>query len=246
MNSSNVPTHQQSSNQQFIAGCIACVPTVLGYLAIGFSAGALARVSGMSGMEVALMSLILYAGSAQFIVAGMASSHAATSSILVAVFFINLRHLLMSAYLVPWLKHIGTLKSFILGMQLTDETFGVASVQAQNKGHLTFAWMLGLNLTAYLNWLIGNMAGALLIALFPYNLIDSLQFALVSMFVGLIVLQIFSAKNRLIQIIAAVMSVALFKPVSFIFGNDFSVVMTALITSFITIGVLRWKCDTKS
>ena len=245
MNSTN-PTHQQSDYQQFMAGCIACIPTVLGYLAIGFSAGALARVSGMSAMEVALMSLILYAGSGQFIVAGMVSSHAATVSILVAIFFVNLRHLLMSAYLVPWLKHMGILRNFILGAQLTDETFGVASVQAQDKGHLTFAWMLGLNLTAYLNWLIGNVAGALLVTLIPANLMDSLQFALVSMFVGLIVLQISSARNRVIQIIAAVMTVALFKPVSLIFGKDFSVVMTAVIASFVATGVLRWKSGTKS
>lgn len=83
--------------EEFKFGSIACLPTVLGYLSIGFSAGALARVSGMSSTEVGLMSLILYAGSGQFIVAGMVQANAAAITIWIAIFFVNLRHLLMAA-----------------------------------------------------------------------------------------------------------------------------------------------------
>lgn len=233
-------------SRDFLDGCIACVPTVLGYLSIGFSAGALARVSGMSVMEITLMSLILYAGSAQFIVAGMLQAQAAAVTIWVAVFFVNLRHLLMSAYLAPFFSRIGAFKSFILGAQLTDETFGVAAVAAQKQGRLSFAWMAGLNLTAYLNWLLGNVIGALAATWIPANLIHSLHFALVAMFIGLIVLQLMAARERAIQVFAALMTVALLEPVALLCGREFSVVLTAVLVSFIAMGVLRWKSATTS
>jgi 4-azaleucine resistance transporter AzlC len=232
--------------RQFLDGCIACIPTVLGYLSIGFSAGALARVSGLSTMEVTLMSLIVYAGSAQFIIASMVQTHAAAITVCIAVFFINLRHLLMSAYMVPYFKHVGSLRNFIIGAQLTDETFGVAAVAAQDKGKLSFAWMAGLNLTAYLNWLLGNVIGALAATWIPANFIQSLNFALVAMFIGLIVLQLMAARDKGVQIFAAVMAVALLEPVALLFGREFSVVLTAVITSFIAMGAMRWKSATKS
>ncbi len=238
--------HDHGQINEFKAGCIACIPTVLGYLSIGFSAGALARVSGMSVMEITLMSFLLYAGSGQFIVANMVQSQAAILSIWIAIFFVNLRHLLMSTYLVPFFKHLSKLKNGVLGAQVTDETFGVAAVVAQEKGTLSFAWMFGLNMTAYLNWILGNVMGAIAATYIPASFINSLQFALVAMFIGLIVMQIAPAKARAIQIFAAVMAVALLEPISILFGREFSVVLTAIIASFIAMGVLRCKSDTKS
>ncbi len=88
----------------FLRGCADCIPTVPGYLSIGFSAGALAKVAGMSEAEIVLMSLLLYAGSAQFVVAGMLLSGALGVTIVLSVFFVNLRHLLMSAYLAPFFR----------------------------------------------------------------------------------------------------------------------------------------------
>lgn len=231
---------------EFRAGSIACIPTVLGYLSIGFSAGALARVSGISASEVGLLSLILYAGSGQFIVAGMVQAKAAAITVWLAIFFVNLRHLLLAAYLAPFFKNFGTIKNFLIGAQLTDETFGVASVAVNENEGVSFPWMLGLNLTAYINWLIGNVAGALMATLIPASFLRSLNFALVAMFIGLIVLQISGAKNKRLQVIVAVLSMSLVGPFAILLGSNLSVVLTAIVTSFIGMGVMQWKSDTKS
>lgn len=226
--------------RDFADGCIACVPTVLGYLGIGFSAGALARVSGMSVGEVTLMSLILYAGSAQFVVAGMIQNNAAVVAVWISVFFINLRHLLLSAYMAPRFKNMGALKNVVLGAQLTDETFGVASVA---RRELSFAWMLGLNLTAYLNWLLGNVVGAVSVHLLPAGVLQNLQFALVAMFVGLIVMHIAATKKRAPQIWAAAATVVLFYPVSLFISREFGVIIVAVVVSFIAMWLSLWKSD---
>ncbi len=231
---------------EFRRGCVACVPTVLGYLSIGFSAGALCRVSGMSVAEIALACLVLYAGSAQFILAGMVQSQAAAATVWATVFFVNLRHLLMSIFLVPFLRRLGAARCLLLGSQLTDETFGVASAEARRTGRISFWWMLGLNLTAYANWLAGNLAGALAVGLIPERLFGSLRFALVAMFIGLVVTQISAARSRALEVFAALLVVALVEPVSWLVGRDSGVVVTAVAAASIAMGVSRWKSGRKS
>ncbi|PRC94577.1 hypothetical protein S2091_0580 [Solimicrobium silvestre] len=106
--------------------------------------------------------------------------------------------------------------------------------------------MLGLNLTAYINWFIGNVAGALVATLIPPHFLHSLQFALVAMFIGLIVLQITGTKNKRLQISVALLAVVLVEPFAMLFGKNFSVILTAITASFIGMGVMAWKSTTKS
>ncbi len=81
----------------FMQGVKDCIPTLLGYLSIGFAAGVIEMTAGLSLAETALLSLILYAGSAQFIAAGMLASNGSAVAIMFTIFFVNLRHLLLSA-----------------------------------------------------------------------------------------------------------------------------------------------------
>jgi predicted branched-subunit amino acid permease len=55
----------------FFGGSRAALPVVLGYLSIGFAAGVVQRAAGLSVAEVMLLSLLLYAGSAQVVVASL-------------------------------------------------------------------------------------------------------------------------------------------------------------------------------
>lgn len=155
---------------------------VLGYLGIGLAAGVVERAAGMSYAEVLLISTVLYAGSAQFVVTSMLSLASPAAAIVLTVFFLNLRHLLLSAALAPALRHVPAWKNALLGLQLTDETFVVAA----NRAALSPAWMAGLNLAAWTTWALANLAGAAL------SVGDTrvLGFALPCMFAGLLVLQI--------------------------------------------------------
>ena len=61
------PKIASNDEESFWQGVKDCVPTLLGYLSIGFAAGVVEKTAGLSMMEIALMSLLLYAGSGQFI-----------------------------------------------------------------------------------------------------------------------------------------------------------------------------------
>jgi len=115
------------------------------------------KAAGLSVLEIALLSLFLYAGSGQFVTAGMITDGSTVPSIIFAIFLVNLRHLLFSASLAPYCRRMGLWKNFLIGCQITDETFGVASNYLANKKEASFSRLLGLNITAYVNWLIANI-----------------------------------------------------------------------------------------
>jgi 4-azaleucine resistance transporter AzlC len=170
-----------SSGSRFAGGVRAGVPVILGYLGIGFAAGVVERAAGLSYAEVLLLSTVLYAGSAQFVVTSMLTLASPAPAIVFTVFLLNLRHLLLAAALAPALRGVPAWKNALLGLQLTDETFVVAAGQAR----ITPAWMAGLNVSAWATWALANLAGAAL----PGNT-RALAFALPCMFAGLLVFQV--------------------------------------------------------
>ncbi len=226
---------------RFIDGVRSCTPTLLGYLGIGFSARAVGWIAGLSLSEIALMSLLIYAGSGQFVVAGMFAGQAQMTSIWLAVFIVNLRHVLLSSYVATLSHRMTMAQGVAVGAQLTDETFGVAAVQGKRVGELKFPWMLGVNSTAYLGWLAGNLAGAGASIILPQRLIAGLGFALVAMFIGLVVLQISASRDRLAQICAGLLAAALWLPATALAGSSFGVITAAVAACSLATGVRRWK-----
>ena len=88
-------------------GFSAVWPICLGYIAIGLAFGVLARKTGLVPLEIGLMSIVVYAGSSQFIATAMLGTGEGLLSIVIATFLINLRHLLMSSSLSTDLKDLG-------------------------------------------------------------------------------------------------------------------------------------------
>jgi len=181
----------------FTSGARAGLPVVLGYLSIGFAAGVVQRASGLSVAEVMLMSLVLYAGSAQFVAASMIAAASPPVAVIVTVFFVNLRHLLLSAALAPFFARVPAWKNALIGAQLTDETFVVALNRLQGPQGGSPAWMAGLNLSAYASWAAANLAGALAGGLVSHTRALGFDFALPAMFAALLVLQFAQQASRL-------------------------------------------------
>jgi predicted branched-subunit amino acid permease len=208
---------------------------MLGYLGIGFAAGVVERAAGMSYAEILLLSMVLYAGSAQFVLTSMLALGNPASAIVLAVFLVNLRHLLLSAALAPALRAVPSWKNALLGLQLTDETFVVAS----SRGQLTAAWMAGLNLAAWGTWAVANLAGA---ALSGYaGNTKALAFALPSMFAGLLVLQLFAHKVRFIALMVIALSAAAGVAIHHFIPGPWAVIGAALLGASAGLALQRCK-----
>jgi 4-azaleucine resistance transporter AzlC len=174
----------------FLAGVRDCLPVVLGYLAIGLAFGVVARTAGLSVLEVTLMSLILYAGSAQFIAVGLIATGAPALATVVTVALVNIRHLLYSAALAPHLHRGSPWKNLLVGLELTDETFALIVGRLGRGRNANHAWLYGINVTAQASWVGATTLGALLGQAVSNVTVLGLDFALPAMFAALLVLQI--------------------------------------------------------
>ncbi|MDQ0194368.1 AzlC family ABC transporter permease [Paenibacillus wynnii] len=235
MDSHAAPDHEES----FIKGVKDCLPTLLGYLSIGFAAGVVEKTAGLSIPEIAMMSIILYAGSAQFIAAGMIAAGSTATSIVITILFVNLRHLLLSAALSPYFRHLTPLRNLLIGSLLTDETFGVAITESAKKNKISEKWMHGLNITAYLNWIFANLAGAFLGQWISNPEKLGLDFALPAMFIGLLVLTILSRSKYAMDIIVGLIAMLIAIVVSLVWSASMGVIAATVVAS--TIGMVVEK-----
>ncbi|ANE47823.1 branched-chain amino acid permease [Paenibacillus swuensis] len=229
------------TEDRFVQGVRDCVPTLLGYFSIGMAAGVVQKTAGLSLMDITMLCLILYAGSAQFIAVGMITASSSITAIMITVFFVNLRYLLLSAALSPYFKHLTPFRNLLVGSLVTDETFGVAINKAIHTHRLSEKWMHGLNLTAYISWWVANMTGAYVGQWIEDPETFGLDFALAGMFIGILAVSVISRKR--IRTDVAVGLIALFVGVSgtFLLSTSLSVIAATLVASTLGVVMERWK-----
>ncbi|WP_427814074.1 AzlC family ABC transporter permease [Enterococcus sp. 22-H-5-01] len=174
----------------FIDGVKACLPTIMGYLGIGIALGIVGKSANLTIFQIFLMSTLVYAGSAQFILCGLLLLNAPILSIIFTVFLINLRHLLMSLSVASYFKKDSLLNGIGIGTLLTDESYGVLMSTLAQEKNVTSRWLHGLNLTAYLVWVLSTVIGALLGNFIPDPTMFGFDFALTAMFLGLFLFQV--------------------------------------------------------
>ena len=125
-----------------------------------------------------------------------------------------------------WRKIVG-------GALVTDETFGVTTNQARNSS-VPFSWLLGLNLSAWINWALASIAGACFASFLPDWIKESLGFSLVGMFIGLLVLSLQSSQTRAIDIIAIFIAILITGLLHDKFNANSIIILTTVITASIS------------
>ncbi|MNI02065.1 Inner membrane protein YgaZ [compost metagenome] len=225
----------------FSQGVRDCIPTLLGYIGIGFAAGIVGYSAQLSLLEIGLLSALVYAGASQFIICAMLISMSPPSAIIATTFIVNLRHFLMSAALAPHFTSYSLLNNIGIGALLTDESFGVASHRIAKRLPINDSWMHGLNVTAYLTWIASCMAGGWLGSWISDPEALGLDFALTAMFVALLVLHLealpASQLKHYIRLILY-MVIAMYI-LSIFFSTYIAVLLATLIVA--TIGVVTEK-----
>jgi len=204
-------------------GVKAAWPICLGYIPIGLAFGVLAQKAGMSWGQIALMSSIVFAGSSQFIAVSMLANGATGWAIITTTFFVNLRHLLMSSSLALKLQnaHRGKLSVFAYGV--TDESFAINTTRFLS-GEWDLNRALVVNHTANACWIVSTVAGGFFGHLIPAHSFG-IDYALIAMFICLLVFQLTRRLAVLTAMIAGILSVAL---ALIIPGNAYIVIASVL------------------
>lgn len=190
---------------QLIFGLRQSIPVMLGYFPVGFALGVMASGTGINLGQMGVMSSFVYAGSAQFIGVDMMSIGANPAAIILTTFLVNLRHLLFSASLSPYFKHIHQKWIPFISFFVTDETFAVSITDAK-KRVLSHYYYFGLYVTSYLCWVLSTMMGSAFGGLIPDTKALGFDFALPGMFLALLCLQIKDRKSIAIALISGTLS----------------------------------------
>ncbi len=152
------PPDRQSSHGSFWAGLAATAPVVPGAIAFGLVFGVLARQAGLSLGATATMSVLVFAGAAQFTAVSM-WGQASGGLIILTTFMINLRHLLMGASVAPHLRGQAGWWKALLAFGMVDESYAIA-ISRYLRGNGSREFFLGANLGLYAGWILSTLAGA--------------------------------------------------------------------------------------
>jgi 4-azaleucine resistance transporter AzlC len=171
----------------FLAGIKAELPILLGVLPFGMIYGVLALEAGLPIIEAQAMSAVVFAGSAQFVIAQLVALGTPGLVIFVTAVLVNLRHALYSASLAPYLRHLRPRWQWLLAYLLTDEAYAVAILHYQDGGELKNKhwYFLGAGLALWTTWQASTAAGILLGAQIPAEW--SLDFTLALTFIAIVV-----------------------------------------------------------
>ena len=175
--------------QQFLYGCRDSIPMIVGILPFGLIYGALASLAGLSLGQALGMSLLVYAGSAQFIAISLLTLGSGAVVILLTTLVVNLRHVLYSAALQPYVGKLSQRWRVPLAFGLTDETFAVVQRRYLARGMTEHGqwYHAGVALALYLSWVSSSLVGALFGQSVPNLAGWGLDFAMLATFIGIVV-----------------------------------------------------------
>jgi len=144
----------------FRAGVVAAVPIILGYFPIAVVFGVEASRIGLSVLQAGMLSLVIFAGAAQFLALVLIASGAAPLVAAGTLIAINLRHVLYGPALMKAAGQPERRWAALWSWCLTDEVFAQALATFRTGQRFSESWITGLGLCGYATWVGGTMVGA--------------------------------------------------------------------------------------
>jgi len=172
--------------KNFWAGVRAEFPLLIGVFPFGLIYGVLALSSGLSAPTAQMMSSIVFAGSSQFIAAQLIHESAPGLVLILTIAVVNLRHMLYSASLAPYLASLSTRWKILLSYLLTDEAYAPSVIHYEKEGITPYGhwFLLGAGFSLWFIWQTGTAVGIFLGSAIPESW--SLDFALPLTFIAMV------------------------------------------------------------
>ena len=169
----------------FVAGLRDGIPICLGYIAVSFTFGIMAKQANLSVWEAVLISASNLTSAGQFAGLSLITSCASYLEMAVTQFIINLRYCLMSCALSQKLDTRSPFfHRFFIAYGVTDEVFGVSVSRA---GKLNPFYSYGVIALAAPGWVLGTFLGIVSGNILPARIVSALSVALYGMFIAIII-----------------------------------------------------------
>ena len=196
----NQNRNRKRNRRMILRGLRDGLPIGLGYFAVAFSLGIIARNVGLSPFQGFVASFLNHASAGEYALYTQISAGAAMWELAGVILVTNIRYLLMSTALNQRiLSETSTVRRMAAGFCITDEIFGLGIAFT---GSLSILYLGTAFLLADLMWSAGTMIGIIVGNILPQNIINAMSVAIFGMFLAIIIPP--SRKNRVVAGIVAV------------------------------------------
>ena len=206
----------------FLAALPYTSPVFLGYLFLGIAFGVSLVSKGYSFYLAIFMSVVIYAGSGQFLAIGLLCEGASIVSSAFLTFMINIRHIFYGLSMFDKFENMGIKKPYMI-FSLTDETYSLLCRTNAPKDVNKSWFYFFIALLDHSYWILGSTIGAVAGTMLKFNS-KGIDFAMTSLFIVIFVEQWETMKKHKPHMIGLIVSTGAL----ILFGKDNFIVISML------------------
>ena len=185
------------NKEWFLKGIHDGTPIALGYLAVSFTLGIVAKKSGLTAVQAGLTAFLTNASAGGYVGFTLIAASASYLEMALTQLIINARYLLMSCALSQKLSPDTSLfHRMLIAFDVTDEIFGIS---ISVSGPLNPFYNYGAMAVAIPGWTLGTVLGVLMGNVYPTDLVSALNVGLYGMFLAIVIPP--ARKNRVIALL---------------------------------------------
>lgn len=212
------------------------IPVMLGYLFLGIAFGLMLQDAGYSFWWAFLCSVVIYAGSMQFVLVTLLTGGANLFYTAVMTLFINGRHIFYGLSFIEKFRNMGKKYPYMV-FSLTDETYSVLCglKVPQELDEKTISFLIALFDQLY--WITGSVLGAVIGELIAFDT-TGVDFSMTALFVVIVLNQWMDSKEHRPAIIGGAVGLICL----ILIGADKFLLPALTVTAIILLGVRRkWQ-----
>ena len=212
------------------------IPVMLGYLFLGIAFGLMLQNAGYSFWWAFLSSVVIYAGSMQFILVTLLTGGSNLLYTAVMTLFINGRHIFYGLSFIEKFRNMGKRYPYMV-FSLTDETYSVLcnlkTPEGLNEKNVSFL----IALFDHFYWITGSVLGAVIGQLIKFDT-TGVDFSMTALFVVIVLNQWLDSREHRPAIIGGIVGIIFLV----LIGADKFLLPALTLTAIILLGV-RQKWD---
>ena len=169
----------------FVNGLRDGIPIALGYFAVAFSLGIVARKAGLNAFQGFLSSILNHASAGEYAEFTVIMANAPYVEMALIIFITNIRYMLMSFALSQrFAPDTSIIHRLFVGFGVTDEIFGITIARPHD---INPYYTYGAMTIALPSWAAGTAIGIIAGNILPASVVSALGVALYGMFIAIII-----------------------------------------------------------
>ncbi|WP_027361915.1 AzlC family ABC transporter permease [Halodesulfovibrio aestuarii] len=197
----------RSTKESFFTGASTIIPVMPGIVPFGMLTGVVTIAAGISPLKAIFMTLFMFAGAAQVSVAQLMTENSSAIIIITTAIMINLRFVMYSASITPYLGSLNLWQRLYLSYTLSDQAYAVSIVEFTRKDspYQKLPFFFGACTSLYVTWMASTISGIFFGSLIPPQW--SFDFAVPLTFLALLVPNITDRPTALAATVAALTAI---------------------------------------